>query len=353
MPDTRQSTTDTVKISIILPIYNVEGFLPTCLDSLLNQTYSNLEVIGVVDASPDNSLSILKEYAARDSRLIIKNLVYNVGVAEARNKGIAIATGDYITFVDSDDYVELDMLEKYWAEMDQLYDFVVSGLTMIHSDGQPNDLIIPQPIIVHGLKEFGPAYAYLDGTGVLTRPFNKLFKRAIITNNGIRFPNIALGEDTCFVLSYLLKVTTIKVCSFSSYNYLLHTSKTLSRGVQRSFTAVRYFLDLKFKLKNELMVRMNLAPETEEAFFVNNLLIIQSSIIALYSPKFPMSYAERKYELRKFRKNKFIKIYKNQDLGQRMNLTKIPICYLPIPFADWILTKFMRNYFSYNKAFVD
>lgn len=97
----------TPKVSIIVPVYNVENYLRKCLDSLINQTLKNIEIICINDGSTDNSLSILEEYASKDERIIVINQE-NAGVSSARNRGLEIATGEYIAFVDADDSVTPD-----------------------------------------------------------------------------------------------------------------------------------------------------------------------------------------------------------------------------------------------------
>ena len=102
-----------MKISIIVPVYNVEKYLERCLDSLINQTLKDIEIICINDGSTDNSSEILKEYAKKDSRIIIINQ-NNQGISVARNNGMNKAKGKYIGFVDSDDWVDLDFFEKLY-----------------------------------------------------------------------------------------------------------------------------------------------------------------------------------------------------------------------------------------------
>ena len=97
-------------VSVIIPVYNVEKYLPKCLDSVIGQTYKNLEIICVNDGSPDNSVDILESYAEKDSRIIIINQE-NTGLSGARNTGIEVATGDYIIFLDSDDWMDAEAVE--------------------------------------------------------------------------------------------------------------------------------------------------------------------------------------------------------------------------------------------------
>lgn len=114
------------KISVIVPVYNVEQVLSKCVDSILNQTYKNLEVILVDDGSPDNCPLLCDEYTKRDSRIVVIHKM-NGGLSSARNSGIEAATGDFITFVDSDDWIAIDrfeyeiaLLDKYNADVTQI-----------------------------------------------------------------------------------------------------------------------------------------------------------------------------------------------------------------------------------------
>ena len=101
------------KISVIIPVYNVERFLKKCLESVINQTLSDLEIICINDGSTDKSLSILNSFAQKDNRIIVINQD-NQGQSCARNAGLSIATGKYIGFVDSDDWIDLDFYEKLY-----------------------------------------------------------------------------------------------------------------------------------------------------------------------------------------------------------------------------------------------
>src|ERR1035437_4413371 len=97
------------KLSIIVPFYKAEKYAKKCIDSILNQSFKNFEIIAINDASPDNTFSILKKYQTIDNRIKIINHENNLGVAEARNSGLRVASGDYIAFVDQDDWVYKDM----------------------------------------------------------------------------------------------------------------------------------------------------------------------------------------------------------------------------------------------------
>ena len=107
-----------IKVSVIIPVYNTENYLRACLDSVVNQTLRDIEIICVNDGSTDNSLSILKEYAQKDSRIVLINQK-NAGVSVARNNAIAVAKGEYLAFLDSDDWFEPDAVETAYFKISQ------------------------------------------------------------------------------------------------------------------------------------------------------------------------------------------------------------------------------------------
>ena len=121
------------KVSIIVPVYNNEEFLDKCLKSIINQTYKNLEIILINDGSKDNSLKIMKDYAIKDTRIIIIDKK-NEGVSKARNDGIKKATGQYITFVDSDDYIDLTQIEEMYNAIKKNKVDVVRSNYKVHYD---------------------------------------------------------------------------------------------------------------------------------------------------------------------------------------------------------------------------
>lgn len=126
----------TPQVSIIVPVYNVEKYLPMCLDSLINQTLKDIEIICVNDCSPDNSDVILQQYASKDNRIKIVNHKYNQGLGAARNTGVQVASAKYVGFVDSDDYVSTDMFELlYNAIKDKTVQVVMCGISKVSDNG--------------------------------------------------------------------------------------------------------------------------------------------------------------------------------------------------------------------------
>lgn len=143
------------KISLLVAVYNTAAFLPECLDSLLSQTLEDIEVICIDDASTDNSLEILHKYAEKDARVRVIALERNGGQARARNIGLADATGEYIGFVDSDDWLSPDALEKvYDAFQQKEVDSVLFRLVRVYGDGRQTEYAMPQFNTISGEEAF-------------------------------------------------------------------------------------------------------------------------------------------------------------------------------------------------------
>ena len=182
------------RISVIVPIYKVEAFLNRCVDSILNQSYRNLEIILVDDGSPDNCGLICDEYARRDERIVVVHKK-NGGLSSARNAGLDIATGEYIGFVDSDDYLAPDMYEKmYKALTESESDLCICGTSYVDEEGAPFHQEIPSTICNEILDQQG-LFAKLQQQDYFYYVIAcaKLYRAELFAD--IRFPEGRLHED--------------------------------------------------------------------------------------------------------------------------------------------------------------
>ena len=190
-------------ISIVIPVYNVEKYLRDCFDSLLNQTYQDFEVICVDDGSTDESYKTLEEYKNKDNRFILIKQD-NQGAGAARNRGIELAKGDYIQFLDSDDYFEPNMLEKlYLTAKKSNADMVVCSARKVNEDRNIIESGNPLwPINIDKVKfdkVFSPEDYKDDIFGLFcVVPWNKLYKRSLIVDNGLKFQNLSSSNDVGF-----------------------------------------------------------------------------------------------------------------------------------------------------------
>ena len=169
-------------VSIIVPVYNVAQYLSKCIESILEQSYTDFELILVNDGSSDNSLEICKVYSQRDNRIVLIDKP-NGGVSTARNVGILASKGEYITFVDSDDYLRKDFIEALITGVNDEIDLVVAGVTRVQ-DEVFSEFKFPD-------KEFAENdYDLLFSKYQLHKhgsPWGKLFKSSIINKDGIEF----------------------------------------------------------------------------------------------------------------------------------------------------------------------
>lgn len=201
-----------IDISVIVPVYNVEKYLGKCIDTLIAQTFTNIEIILVDDGSTDKSGTICDEYALKDSRIIVIHKK-NGGLSDARNVGIERAKGKYLGFVDSDDYIDEKMYEVLYSNLIQFKaDMVMCG----YYDCYENKLIKKQSsgnVMVWNNEE---AVKALQNT--LPVAWNKLYKRELF--NHLQYPVGRLHEDTFIILDLLKKTTTVVNVEEPLYYYI-------------------------------------------------------------------------------------------------------------------------------------
>ena len=202
-------------ISIVIPVYKSEKTLGKCLESLMVQTYAEIEMICVIDGSPDRCGEICDAYAEKDSRIkVIKR--ENGGVSSARNRGIDEAAGEYLLFVDSDDTVEPDYCEKMWnAYLETKADLVICGF---HHWYVGRDVVkVPSNSGVYDTKDFAEDFLKLYQEGFLNMPWNKLFRKEL---TGRFDTSLSLGEDLLFNIDYLERCDRATVISDALIHYI-------------------------------------------------------------------------------------------------------------------------------------
>ncbi|MCH2033314.1 MAG: glycosyltransferase [Tenacibaculum sp.] len=225
-----ESVTSKPKVSVIVPIYNVEKYLRRCLDSLVNQTLADIEIILVDDESPDNSKEIYKEYLAKDNRIKLVQKK-NGGLGFARNSGLEIATGEFIAYIDSDDYVDVNMFKKlYDTSKSNNLDTVYCGYNnlddelKVHSFSEVDDLtIFSTKDEVNGVLLDMIA---CKPSSPLERKYrmsvwHAIYSRDLIENNRIRFCSERqfISEDIIYHIDYLSKANRIAFIPDSFYYY--------------------------------------------------------------------------------------------------------------------------------------
>lgn len=207
-----------IGISIIVPIYNVEKYLRKCLNSLVNQTMKNIEIILVNDASPDNSHKIMAEYEKRYKNIRCIYLNENQCLGGARNEGVAIAQGRYLTFVDSDDYLELNYCEKlYRAALVNDADMVYTSFKMVNENGDIIGERNTYPRDFSGVIDENKRKGFINKP---CYPWGKLFKRLLWLENKIEFPRHFRHEDAPTIPLFLMYAQNCEFVSDTTYYYL-------------------------------------------------------------------------------------------------------------------------------------
>lgn len=202
------------KISVIIPVYNAEATISNILQKLIAQEYRNVEIITINDGSKDGSLKILRQFAKKDKRIIVMSQK-NGGVSAARNAGIGKATGEFITFIDSDDDISERLIVELASRITDDSDFIMCGMSINGKNVTAHEICIDD-------RKLTTQYVLqsLLTKNLLYGPYCKLFRQSVVQENDLLFPeDIGYGEDTIFVLGYLCNVENIVVIERSLYLY--------------------------------------------------------------------------------------------------------------------------------------
>lgn len=247
-----------MKISVIIPVYNTAKYLEKCLESVLNQTLKDIEIICIDDGSDDNSLEILQNFAKRDGR--IKFLTQkNQGQSVARNVGIKEAQGEYIGFIDSDDWSDATMLEKLYNNA-KTYDSDVAMCSINVFNEETGETTDKDPYMTLNVlfdESFeNRAFNYTEILNFLFRicvvPWNKIYRREFLIKNNILFPEGLFFEDNVFCTEVLLKAKNISIIKepLVFYRRASETSTTTGDDIKKlDFFKI---MDLQEKLLKEV-----------------------------------------------------------------------------------------------------
>ena len=225
------------KVSIIVPVYNCEAFLPACIDSLKNQTLKEIEMIFVCDASPDDSLSILRSYEQMDSRIRVVAFEQNRGVSAARNAGIGLASGEYVIFCDSDDWVEPQMYERLYAMAGEHdadiafcrvfkdYAHKQENVPLGFSTGTRFDAQEIRKTLIPAMLSKETDSDELPLSGYTPR---NLFRREVLEKHRFR-EEIRYAEDLLFIVECMLDSSAAVAVDEAYYHYRFHGGSVTKR----------------------------------------------------------------------------------------------------------------------------
>lgn len=259
-----------IKVSVVVPVYNVEEYLPHCLESIIGQTLKDIEIICVDDGSTDSSLQILQKYKQKDSRIVVLTQK-NLNAGAARNKGLSYAKGKYLSFLDSDDFFEKDMLERCYKQLEK-----DQSDMLVFSANQYNTQTKTTTYMSWSLRmEHCPSYSPFSPMDIQfylfnsfqSWPWNKMFRKTFIQKNCIVFQEIARTNDMAFVYTALALASKISVIDRPFVYYRIGSGTNLQSTNDRSPLC---FWDAYKETKNRLM-NHNVYKKYEQSF-LNSIL---------------------------------------------------------------------------------
>lgn len=242
-----------IKVSVIIPVYNTGKYLERCIKSIINQSLTDIEIIVINDGSTDNSEQILKNFACKDSRIKIINQK-NAGLSITRNNGLKIANGEYISFIDSDDWVDLDFLEKLYNTAKKYdADIAACGIKRLRSYKWKYHLKIEQEEITDNKdKKFVlcdvPEKCYV---------WNKIYKFSELKKHNIKFEEGVYYEDRCFTAQALVFMKKLVVVPDTYYNYWTNSNSIVKTKSPKKESDSKYTKDKMMKFLEEQNVNLN------------------------------------------------------------------------------------------------
>ncbi len=239
-----------LKVSIIVPIYNSEKYLDKCIQSILSQTYQNFELILVDDGSPDDSGNICDRYKKKDERIVVIHKE-NGGVSSARNAGLDICRGEYVTFIDSDDYVNDTYLENF--KLNEPADLKIQGAVRVNEEKRVEDKLGDNRI--RGIPKILKLYKECaeNGHDQLYNSCAKLYSKSIIEKLHLRFLcGLHCGEDALFNLQFLCHCNHVVTLSACCYIYQIShsTLSKIPRNVEEELMVYREYKKIISDLEN-------------------------------------------------------------------------------------------------------
>lgn len=301
------------KVSVIIPVYKVEKYLSDCIISIVNQTYTDLEILLIDDGSPDQCGKICDEWAQKDSRIRVIH-TENHGLSSARNLGVANASGEYVVFVDSDDWLSPEYVEKLHEQMvGNSADLVMCGSRSEWQDNSKPAAHLPTEKKVLTAAEF--SHSFLVYLGAYSVVWNKMYRRELL--NSVEFVKGKYFEDTYFIGEILQKVDKIAFIPDELYHYRMRKSSIINKDrlelCEYMQGAVRHLVQLY-------------QEDAYSCYLAEKLLYTQMLIYYVDSPQ--EKKMQWKKELSKQRKKLWRSSFVNMKFRMKMVITALfPIMY--------------------------
>lgn len=294
-------------VSIIVPVYNSEKYLDKCIKSITCQTYRNIEIILINDGSKDNSPDICDMYAACDNRIKVIHKI-NTGVSHSRNIGLKLCTGDFIVFVDSDDWLEPDMIRHMMnIQVINDYDIVMTG---IYENNLPLNKITEinyETKGYSGKSELASIIPKIIKDGTINQLLSKLYKADLIKGANIRFNNnLNLAEDALFNYEAFFEAESFYISDRCLYHYAIREDDSLSKRFNPlKYDMLVYVNDRLNELIKDNSHYINAAPSAEHIRFKN----IYSCILDLFNKNHSLTYTDKRSVIRNILSKESFKRY--------------------------------------------
>lgn len=318
------------KVSIVIPVYNNEKYVEKCIDSLLRQTYTNIEILIINDGSNDGSKVILERLSLVDNRIRLFHQK-NGGVAKARNKGISEATGEYLTFVDGDDYISETYIENFITEIERTQaDMLICGISYVDENGKLLGRLIPDEYIKNTHEEW---------VFRISAVCSHFYRRDIWEKYNIRFQSGARGEDLPISLFFGAVCKKIGVIPEAGYYYVQHSSSARHnfRGLKNYNLPYAALEEILLKLQNVGVVNSHDFHE----LFVLRILATCFFDLGIGAPKDKMK--ELCDYIVRILDTYFPNYYKNKLTGLFSDV-RVPVVQKG---AVWLLVKLVRTRLIY------
>ena len=296
-------------VSIIIPIYNTEKYIRECLDSAINQTYNNIEIILINDGSTDNSQNICEEYTQKYKNIKLFN-IRNHGVSYSRNFGIDKSDGEYIVFVDSDDYIENKMIEELINVKDEKDgELLIYNYSKVYGTTDKKTYEISNATL--NKEEFLEKFFEYYNKLIVHSPCNKLYKSKIIKENNIKFnTSLTIGEDLIFNLEYFKHCDTFRIVNEYYYHYRFNQESVTNKFRKDYYNQQKYLLN---SVKDFLIEGKAFNPKNEQEYRRHVCNSIINSIQNLFLEDSPYSKKQQEEIITNIVSSKEVSYLKDVD----------------------------------------
>lgn len=284
-------------VSVIVPVYNAELFLSKCINSLINQDYKKIEIILVNDGSNDNSKTICDEFSLKDSRITVVHRE-NKGVSSARNLGLEMCSGDFIMFIDSDDWIELNTISTLMNIQDESnYDLIMYGLSREYLELKKTTNQPFNEEIFENKNQILKALPNFIKNEKVNSLCNKLYKSEVIKNKQIFFDeSLNIAEDALFNYQVFFEINTLYISEQCFYHYTVKDHPSLTKRYNPKKYEMLVFVN---NYLNKISMQNKVVPELSQAVVHIRLKNIYSCFLDLFNKDCPLTQKEKKKYIKK------------------------------------------------------